>query len=197
MRMNGIDEALIRDHINLAYWETYKLLRAGWFGKHELEDMKQEAILALMKAAADYDPERRTVFSTMVVVYVRNRLQTIVAKQKRPIRGGDVKTYSIDANVWRASSTDGEERTNVANYVPADADTESEVLGAETAETLAKLVLQILKERDGTWFLQCAAGKTMQSIAEEYGVSKQAVSVSIKRNRAKLQAELRRRGLYE
>lgn len=198
MSTNAIDEErLVCENIGLAYWVTNKMFRAGWFGKNEMEDMAQEAMLALMKAARDYDPQRETAFSTMVVVYVKNRLKSIVAKQRRLMRGGGLKTYSIDAYVLGASSKDGTERTNLAKYVQADEDTESEVLDEDTANALARLVLQILRDRNGTWFLQCAAGKTLKAIAEESGVSVQYVSAEMKKSRVKLQAELRRRGLYE
>lgn len=196
MSTNAIDEErLVRENIKLAYWVVEKLLRRGAFGLHELEDMQQEALIGLMRAARSYDPEQGTSFSTFAVWTVRNQVLQVAVKSKRAMRGGNVKTYSLDADVWHANYSDDSERTNVANFVPADVDVETETLTSETAEAMAKLVLLICRERDGKWFLRHAAGESQTAIAGEYGVTKQTVNASLKRSREKLKAEFERLGL--
>lgn len=42
-----------------------------------IEDLKQEALFALQRAAEDYDPSKETKFSTPAVTYIRNRFKTL------------------------------------------------------------------------------------------------------------------------
>ena len=196
MSTNAIDEEqLVRENIKLAYWVVEKLLRRGAFGLHELEDMQQEALIGLMRAARSYDPEQGTGFSTFAARVMQNQIWQVAVKNRRNKRGGGVQTYSLDANVWHANYSDDSERTNVANFGPSEQDVEAETLTSEAAEAMSRLVLLICKQQAGTWFLKHAGGETLQAIADEYGVTKQAVSVSVKRSREKLKAEFERLGL--
>lgn len=196
MSTNAIDEErLVRENIKLAYWVVEKLLHRGAFGLHELEDMQQEALIGLMRAARSYDPEQGTGFSTFAARVMQNQIWQVAVKNRRNKRGGGVKTYSLDANAWHANYSDDSERTNVANFVPSEQDVEAETLTSEAAEAMAKLVLLICRERDGKWFLRHAAGESQTAIAGEYGVTKQTVNASLKRSREKLKAEFERLGL--
>lgn len=197
MSTNGIDEdALICEHIYLAYWVLYKMKQKGYFVGEEDEEMKQEALVGLVRAAKSYDPERGTAFSTHAVWKIRRHLQEVSMKINRQKRGKDVKTYSLDEKHVHDKNRWGDGADYHA-FIRAKDDTEESVLSPDAADTLETLIKQVLKGRHRTWFLEFSKGKPLKQIANEANVSIQGVSVSIRRNRAKLQAEVKRRGLCE
>lgn len=188
-------ERLVLENMGLVHWVINGMIRRGVIGLDEEEDMHQEAVLALTKAAKAYDPGRGMAFSTLAVNAIQRHIKNIHIKKLRIKREGEKHMLSLDAPIWRGIEKDQE--TTIAYALAAEDDTEAEAQGRMLAEAIMELIPKVLNVRGQQWLLRYAAGESFVSIAKSAGVTKQAVCTCIQRSQHKLRAELARRGLME
>ena len=91
MRLNEEQRKLAEDNHNLIY---FVLDKYGW----SVEDYYGLAAIALCKAAHNYDPERRTAFSTYSVRAIKNEILSDKRKE-RSIKRSRFKTVSLNEKI--------------------------------------------------------------------------------------------------
>jgi RNA polymerase sigma factor (sigma-70 family) len=77
-------QSLVSANRGLAYSAARRYLNAGRTVGVSLEDLQGEALFALARAAAHYDPDRGTLFSTLAVLAIcRHLCQTLTFARRR------------------------------------------------------------------------------------------------------------------
>lgn len=111
---------LVTANQKLAYW-----LAARFHARHpnlDLEDVQQEALMALVKAAEQFDPESGSKFGSYAAMSIKNTLG--IMAWRRRIRGEPLGRIDLDAPVggddegdseeWHSSVSSEEEHPSVA-----------------------------------------------------------------------------------
>jgi RNA polymerase sigma factor (sigma-70 family) len=180
--MTADEQSLAAENIKLVYYVAYKLYRSGYLPFILFDDAVGEVMFALAKAATVYDATFDCKFSTFAIASIRNQilymLRGIASRLKR-------QGASLDAEI-----TDRSGKT-LAESIPADDDTE-----AEAVDWLRDHIVDTLKHcgkgAEAEILLENLNGRTMESIANERGVTKQRISSQIRDAKAILRTRLSR-----
>jgi RNA polymerase sigma factor (sigma-70 family) len=107
---------LVTNNLALASWMAG---RYAWTGL-DFDDLRQAAILGLMKAAERYDPERGTAFSTVAFLWMRSSIGAEIAATRSTIRVPGYRPLSdgpgvgsLDAHEERPLPSDDEDGPEV------------------------------------------------------------------------------------
>lgn len=85
-------DQLILSHLDLAYSIAYKFRDKGL----PLEDLKQEALLGLVRAAEDFDPSLGNQFSTYASFWIRKMLLEALRREgKTGLHAGELDEASL------------------------------------------------------------------------------------------------------
>lgn len=154
-------DSLVLNHLNLAYSIALK------FGADvPADDMKQEAVVALLKAADKFDESRGYAFSTFASVCIRNHLITYYNKHGRLIK--------IPTNVLKSSGGDfvGAYLTEESIEVPDSFNIEA----ASSDHLFVQSLVSVLTEREkAVIFLRFWHGMTLKSVGEVLSISRESV----------------------
>lgn len=123
---------LVTNNLGLASWMAG---RYTWTGL-DFDDLRQAALLGLMKAAERYDPDRGTAFSTVAYHWMRSSIGAEIAATRSTIRVPSYRPLSDGPGV---ASLDADEERPLRSLLPSD-DEDGPEVGAERA---------LLRERVG------------------------------------------------
>lgn len=135
------------------------------------EDLRQEALMSLLKAASSFDPGRGVKFSTYCEVCISNRLRTVCAGS-----GKDPKFSESLDDVSESEALSVEETP------------ESIFLYRETLSEISRTVDCVLSSAERRAFRLCMQGLSYRCTARRLGVSEKAVDNAMQRARKKIRA---------
>jgi RNA polymerase sigma factor (sigma-70 family) len=185
--MTSTQKKLIEDHLPLA--DLIALEYANIPGSLP-EEARSEAHFALVRAAQAFDADRGE-FMHLASRAVRNRLNTFYAKH---LRLAKLFPKSLDDAVnWRKTGAGIDPSSDGQSPVDPKADVLREVRKNEAGAAL-KAVMNLLSPREQLVVGLLRAGKSYAEMAEEVGVSKQAVHKSTQSALSKLREGLERLG---
>lgn len=159
---------LITDNMNLVYYVCHKNFPTFIHN----EDIIQEGMIGLIKAAETYNPDK-TKFSTYAYRCILNSMNNYLAKERC-----DVELISLDNTIKGKNDSESliSELIEDVNSQTAFNDIEYDSFG-ETLSEKQKVVYDLLKQ-----------GKTRHEIGVEFGISASAVTATVKRIRKKWRA---------
>lgn len=133
---------LVTNNLALASWMAG---RYAWTGL-DFDDLRQAALLGLMKAAERYDPERGTTFSTVAFLWMRSTIGAEIAATRSTIRVPGYRPLSDGPGV---GSLDADEERPLRSLLPSD-DEDGPEVGADRALLRERVgaALGTLPERD-------------------------------------------------
>ena len=135
------------------------------------EDLRQEALMSLLKAASSFDPGIGVKFSTYCEVCISNRLRTVCAGS-----GKDPKFSESLDDVSESEALSVEETP------------ESIFLYRETLSEISRTVDSVLSSAERRAFRLCMQGLSYRCTARRLGVSEKAVDNAMQRARKKIRA---------
>lgn len=135
------------------------------------EDLRQEALISLLKAAASYDPARGAKFSTYCEVCISNRLRTVCSGS-----GKDPKFSESLDDISESEALSVEETP------------ESICMYRETLSEISRTVDSVLSSAERRAFRLCMQGLSYRCTARRLGVSEKAVDNAMQRARKKIRA---------
>lgn len=167
---------LFEQNKGLAYKAAMSMVATGYVPKSLTDDAAQEALIGLMRAVKAYDAGRGLAFSTLAMCCCKRQVIRMMEAERKQTRAES------------GSSLDdvcGESGTTFAEFLLSDDDTEEEAV-----DWLGDAVYQVIGPEHEIWawtLMESANGRTAGEIAQERGVSRQAVCKQIQRAREKLQ----------
>lgn len=135
------------------------------------EDLRQEGLLALLKAIASFESERGVKFSTFAEVCIVNRMRTVSAGNSKK----SFRSENIDDIIE-------------ADELSVDETPESIYLYKEFITELSSGIQSALSPTELKVFNLCMQGLSYRSIAEKLGVSEKTVDNAVQRARKKIRA---------
>lgn len=171
-KLTEAEKALVVENQRLVRHVVYQMVNSGLLKRGHEDDDMQDAMFGLMQAAQMYDADKGVKFSTYAATCIRNEL--LAREQKRRRQRRSAECISLD------------------EPPPKDRPYEELIAGADDTENilndLADRVIERLRAlgRDRTADIvdmYANAGMRMDEIAQELGITKQAVSNQLKRAR--------------
>ncbi|MBQ3412657.1 MAG: sigma-70 family RNA polymerase sigma factor [Oscillospiraceae bacterium] len=142
----------------------------------DINDFRQEAIIALASAIETYDESRDARFSTYAITCINNRLTDMV----RSASSGKNKLLN------ESLSLSGEDEQNASSYV--ESPEEMVIIREEYRELLAKIAHDLTElERDA--LLMFNSGYSYAEIAEKKNTTPKAIGNALQRARNKLKKD--------
>ena len=141
-----------------------------FFGDGELEDLRQEAAIALYDAALAFNPERGVSFGLYAKICIKNRIISYL----RSINGKSVKAEPIDLTPQNEVSAS------------LDIDPEKLIISKESLADLERRISLSLTDLERSVFDLYLASATYEDIAAELGKPKKSIDNAMQRIKAKL-----------
>ena len=105
----------------------------GGRADYDIEDLKQAGYLGLCEAVRTYQPERGAVFATFLSYSLRRHMRSVIGIRASK-RDAALHAFSLDV------SLDSDNDTTLAGFLPAEDDTEGEVVEKGYKEYLRAVV---------------------------------------------------------
>ncbi len=172
---------LCNEHIGLARSIAEKYFNIPGI---EPDDVIQEAMKGLIKAACAFDPAKGK-FASYAGTAIRNGLNDVYGKQNR-IRNAETDTLDQPDCESGLTLEEITADTKVSRTLPMEHDETKRILDEEIAK---------LSGRPHAIVRGFMAGKSGEEIAQELGISRQSVNASLKGTLAALKKRLLARGL--
>ncbi len=159
------------DNLRLAYKVASSFTRRAQAVGLDMDDLRQEAVVALMRAAAVFDPARGFAFSTLAYKVIRQHLLGVLKKRRnRPLAG-----LPRDCNGQELAFKD---EHGEAPDAPAEGDDEKALV--------QRLMLMLHPEDRRAIELHYLGSKTLSEVAQATGVSKERVRQRLVRALARM-----------
>ncbi len=150
---------------------TVSKFRVEGMPEADMDDLRQEAVIAFYSALMAYDPTISEVeFGLYAKVCICNRLVSQTRVIKRRLTNSAISYNAED----------------LLRYVASDCDPVKSVVENEEEKLLLKLIRDNLSDRENLVFRMYAAGMSAAGIAEKLGVNEKSVNNAIYRIRKKL-----------
>jgi RNA polymerase sigma factor (sigma-70 family) len=177
---------LVEDHLPIAEFISLEYARIPGCS---IDDLRSESHIALIKAAEAFDP-RRGEFSALAYRSVRNRLNTLYAKQ---LRLANLFPKSLDDPIQWEHDAGAASDPKEDHLADPKAVVTNEVRRLETIRALG-VALKSLTPRERVVVEGLRLGKTYPEMANSLGVSKQAVHKTSRAALDKLRNALAKQG---
>lgn len=142
----------------------------------DMDDLRQEAVIAFYSALMSYDSAISEVeFGLYAKVCICNRLVSQARIIKRRLTNSTVSYNAED----------------LLKYVASDGDPVKSLVEVEEEQLLLKLIRDNLSDRENLVFRMYAAGMSASGIAQKLGVNEKSVNNAIYRIRKKLKRLLK------
>ena len=132
----------------------------------EQDDLYQEGMIALIRAAVTFDAGRTTSFKTYALACVMNRFRDLIRQS-----GGQVQTLSIEEAP-----------------LPETESPEKQVIARDELERLRQLISRELSDKERAIILDHLAGLSYAQIAQKHGCEIKSVNNTLYRVRKKLKS---------
>lgn len=136
----------------------------------DLDDLRQEGLMGLLRATASFDIHRGVKFSTFAEVCIVNQMKTFLVKSRK----NSLPCESLDDISAESIS---EEETPESIYI-----------NKEFFSELWYAVDNILSETEGKIFSFYIQGMSYREIAEKFSISEKSVDSAMQRARKKIRA---------
>ena len=156
---NKKNNELITEYGNFAYGiaKLYRNKGLDW------EDLKQEAILGLLKAGEHYDPDKNVQFTTYATYWIKKQILAALKSNSFSY------TEEIKENIGADNLPDKITDTNSSNYEPAFVPISPNSIGFDFPEVMPALERTILQ-------LSFGEGKSLKEIAHILQMSVERVT---------------------
>ena len=135
------------------------------------EDLNQEGLMGLLKAAASFNPSRGVRFSTFAEVCIVNRMKTLIMKGN-----------------CAASPVEDIESLSEISSVQDSETPESIYLYKEYLSELLSSIDSVLSESERKIFNLCVQGLSYRDTAKKLGIAEKSVDNAMQRARRKIRA---------
>ncbi len=135
------------------------------------EDLNQEGLMGLLKAAASFNPSRGVRFSTFAEVCIVNRMKTLIMK----------------GNCAASPVEDIESLSEISSVQDCETP-ESIYLYKEYLSELLSSIDSVLSESERKIFNLCVQGLSYRDTAKKLGIAEKSVDNAMQRARRKIRA---------
>jgi RNA polymerase sigma factor (sigma-70 family) len=173
MRAETEVEQLVRKHEGLVRYVVERVRRRRSVGNMEREDLISWGMLGLLQAARIWDPERACSFPTLACVAIERRILRGVRCEGKPEQAA--ATLSLDELAFEEG--EGGPSARIVDQIAGDQDVEQQLLDSETRTVVRSAVAQLPPPHRRLIERHFYEGIPLAELAEELGVSRQAVYV--------------------
>lgn len=146
--------------------------------RYKFEDAYNEGIIGLIKAVDTYKGDKGYTFSTYAYKTIENHIKNHIREMYRYKRKSNTTSMSIESKAKTI------EQHTIAETLQDDYDSSYTDTKLDIAQAISRL-----KAKDKV-LCEYILTKTVEEMAEIYGITRQAVSLRIKTLRAKLKKEM-------
>ncbi len=145
-------------------------------GRHEVEDLVQDGICAVLKKAHRYDPERASL-TTFAHIVARSAILRIFQVEQQENRKGGVNTLSLDAPVSKQGGSTKKTEIRLGDLIPSGEDMEGRVLTGYESERVEEMLDSIKDERIRHVIRSryCEEPVILNELADQLGVCRERV----------------------
>lgn len=176
-------ESLITENINLIY---HVLKQMNLYDEVNREKYFDIGMIALVKAANHFDPDKGYLFTTLAGKVIRTEILTQIRYENLGKRRQEQYNLSLDLVI---DNNDGDE-TTLMDAIPSDYNLEEHVIRREQIMLLREAIKTELTDKERRILMLYLDGKTQCEIAEEFGVVQACISRYIKRIIEKLKRKV-------
>jgi RNA polymerase sigma factor FliA len=171
MRTETEVEQLVREHQGLVRYMVERVRRRCFVGDMEHGDLISWGMLGLLQAARIWDPERACSFSTLACVTIERRILRGVRREGKPEQAA--ARLSLDELAFEEGV--GGPSARIVDQIAGNDDVEQQLLESETRTVVRSAVAQLPSPH--RWLIErhFYEGIPIAELAEELGVSRQAV----------------------
>jgi RNA polymerase sigma factor for flagellar operon FliA len=173
MRTEAEVEQLVQQNAGLVRYVVDRVLRRHFVGDMEREDLISWGMMGLLEAARRWDPERACAFSTLASIVIESRVLRGVRRDGKPTHAA--ATLSLDALVFEEGA--GGQGARLVDQIASDQDVEGQLLDSETRTAVRSALAQLPPPHRRLIERHFYEGIPIAELAEELGVSRQAVYV--------------------
>jgi RNA polymerase sigma factor for flagellar operon FliA len=166
-------ERLVRHHQGLVRYVVDRVLQRRSVGDMEREDLISWGMLGLLQAARIWDPERACSFPTLASIVIERKILRGVRRDGKPEQAA--ATLSLDELVFEEGA--GGQPARFVDQIAGDQDVEQQLLTSETRTVVRSAVAQLPPPHQRLIERHFYEGIPIAELAEELGVSRQAVYV--------------------
>lgn len=188
-RLTPEKQKLVEDNVRLAYYVVGKYYRDKYLALGEYEDVVQEAMIGLIRAANTYDSGKGYTFATYACRCMETHLATIAKSYRYAKRNLGYEPARLDAEISGASSNPA----TLGDLAPGPCDVERTAYSDLRVDELREAAARNGRADDFRAFERNAIwGDTLEDIGRDRGCTKERVRQVINR----IKNELREREGY-
>ena len=145
-------------------------------GRHEVEDLVQDGICAVLKQAHRYAPERASL-TTFAHMVARSAILRIFQIEQQNNRKDGVNMLSLDAPVSKQGGSTKKTEIRLGDMIPSGEDMEGRVLTRYESERADELLEQIRDERIRHVIRSryCEEPVVLNELADQLGVCRERI----------------------
>ncbi len=149
------------------------------------DDLEQEALIGLYKAARDFRPERQVGFRAFAELCVNRQVMTAIKAANRK------KHHALNrSRTLTPTAVDGDDETHELAVSDPTADPLVQILSVEEATDTRRTIGEVLSPLEADVLRRFVAGASYETIAEEVGRHPKAVDNALQRVKRKLAPQL-------
>lgn len=156
-RKREIETELLNTHKGLAFYVAKRYFNL--FGPDDQEDIRQEAMIALLKAIRTFDPTRENTFCTYALVVIRHHLTRLLRQKQLPC-------ISLDE-----IAADPEKRIEYQEALKID----DNLLERLSQEDILSYVRKRMSRRQYEALIGFLDGHTLQELSERDNLSREGI----------------------
>jgi RNA polymerase sigma factor (sigma-70 family) len=156
-RKEEIESELIEQHKGLAFFVAKRYFNL--FGPDDSEDIRQEALIALLRAIRNYNPTRGIAFATYATVVIRNHFTPFLQKKR-------IACISLDE-----LAADPEKRTQYQEALKID----HNILEKLSQEDILSYIRKRMSKRQYKALIGYLEGQTLQELSERENLSREGI----------------------
>jgi RNA polymerase sigma factor (sigma-70 family) len=156
-RKKEIESELIEQHKGLAFYIAKRYFNL--FGPDDQEDIRQEAMIALLRAIRNYNPTRGIAFATYAIVVIRNHFTPFLHKKR-------IACISLDE-----LAADPEKRIEYQEALKID----DNLLERLSQEDILSYIRKRMSKRQYKALIGFLEGHTLQELSERENLSREGI----------------------
>lgn len=161
----------------------------------DVDDIEQEGLIGLYKAARDFRPDRQASFRAFAEVCVTRQVITAVKTATR--RKHQPLNRYVSISVGRASDERGERFVEELLETHASADPAEELVGREQVDLTRRALSELLSRLEVEVLRLYIEGQSYQEIGEHLGRHAKSIDNALQRIKRKLESHLHQRSCAE
>lgn len=169
-RLTPAQQKLVSDNLNFIRHQVSRFIRSRRLSWNLADELYQEGVLGMCRAASDFEPERGIKFITYACAWVDLHLRKGLGAMANVIKPPPKLPKNLNELARRVDS-------GVLMYLTADCSVELEVDKARIKKLVTeRLLSRGVKQRSINWYFELLEGDTNQvKIADRAGVNKNTV----------------------